>query len=65
MSIFFGVALFLLGSVFLLMGFGSLKDSANHEEYSSGGESLHRRFSWLFIVLGVIFTGVSGILIGG
>lgn len=60
-----GIIIFILATLMLIMGIRSLRDSSNHGGYGVDSVSLHKKFSWLFIVLGSILTCIAGILVGG
>jgi hypothetical protein len=51
-----------LAIYFFAMGISSLKDSSNHSEYGVQSESLHRKFSWFFILLAIICGLISAAL---
>ena len=50
----------ILGFAFLKMGRGALKDSAGHREYGVESESLHRKFSYVFIGVGTVASAAAG-----
>jgi len=64
MSTIGAIAMFLVSLALFKMGFGTLKDSNNHEEYGVESESLHKSFSWFLIVLGAVSALIAGLLIG-
>ncbi|MCD6653355.1 MAG: hypothetical protein LT067_01120 [Sulfurovum sp.] len=66
MVVIIAIVLGIVGLGFLKMGIGTLKDKINYKDYGVNPqytESLHIKFSWLFIILGLVLLGISGILI--
>lgn len=45
------------------MGFSSLKDSKNHEEYGVKNQSLHKKFSFFLIFLSIIIAVVATFMV--
>jgi hypothetical protein len=63
--IIFGIVLVLLSLILLKLGFGALKDKANHLEYGVESEQLHTAFCYVYIVGGLISAGCGGWLLAG
>ena len=60
---FGAIVLFVISLTFFRIGIGALNDSANHKEYGVESVSLHRKFSWSFIVIGVMAAVSAGLLL--
>lgn len=54
------IILSILGFAFLKMGRGALRDRASHTEYGVESESLHRKFSYVFIGVGTVASAAAG-----
>ena len=54
------IILSILGFAFLKMGRGALNDSASHTSYGVESESLHRKFSYIFIGVGTAASAIAG-----
>jgi len=65
MSFWISIILFVLSLALLKIGFGSLNDSNNHQEYGVESESLHKKFSWFFIILGAAMAALAAFLFLG
>ncbi|AKX59549.1 hypothetical protein AKN88_06125 [Thiopseudomonas alkaliphila] len=58
-----GIGLYLLSVYIFAMGFSSLKDSKNHEEYGVQNQSLHKKFSFFLIFLSIIIAALATFMV--
>jgi hypothetical protein len=60
-----GIILVAISLLLFSMGFGALKNSANHAQYGVVSEGSHKTFSWIFIVLASALAIGGGWLLAG
>jgi ABC-type antimicrobial peptide transport system permease subunit len=64
MSTIGAIVMFVVSLALFKMGFGTMKDSSDYEEYGVESGSLHKVFSWFLIGLGAVSASIAGLLIG-